>query len=206
MKRIVLLGVVLAIGASVAQAQQKLYRWTDASGRVHYTDAPPPGDARGVEQKKLGMRAGTGPLPYETQLAMRAFPVVLFTADCGKSCTEARALLDKRGVPFAERNAQDAAVQAEILKLTGASTIEVPILMVGKSLTKGWEAGLWDAALDAAGYPKRGPALPASSAKPRAPAAKAATNRNAEAPSSPAASSPPSGEAPARSDASTAKP
>lgn len=205
MKGIVLLGLVVAICASVAEAQQKLYRWTDASGRVHYTDAPPPGDARGVEQKKLGMRAGTGPLPYETQLAMRTFPVVLFTTDCGKSCAEARALLDKRGVPFAERNAQDAAVQAEILKLTGSSTIEVPILMVGKSLTKGWEAGLWDAALDAAGYPKRG-ASPSPQPRSRKPAAKTTSERNPESSPSPAPAIPPTADAPVRRDESTAKP
>lgn len=159
MRSIVLLGVVLAISSGVAQAQQRLYRWTDANGRVFYTDKPPPGDARSVEQKKLGMRAGTGPLPYETQMAMKTFPVVMFATDCGKSCTDARELLEKRGVPYSEKNAQEAAVQAEILKLTGASTIEVPILMVGKSLTRGWEEGLWNAALDSAGYPKAGRTL-----------------------------------------------
>lgn len=183
MRSVVVLGLILAVVSGLVYGQQKLYRWTDANGRVFYTDKPPPGEARNVEQKKLGMRAGTGPLPYETQVAMRNFPVVLFTTDCGKSCADARALLDKRGVPYVEKNAGEAAVQAEILKLTGGSTIEVPILMVGKSLTRGWEEALWNGALDTAGYPKSGQVFVPPRPK-KAPTKRASPPPAAEAPAS----------------------
>lgn len=148
---------------AAAHAEQKLYRWTDANGRVFYTDTPPPGDARNVEKKNLGDRAGSGPLPYATQMAAKNFPVTLYTSDCGEACEEGRKLLDARGVPYAEKIARDQGIQAELLKLTGGTTVEVPVLVVGRTIVRGWESGQWHSTLDAAGYPKSSP-IPRSTA------------------------------------------
>jgi len=144
---------LLAIAAG-ADADQKLYRWTDANGRVFYTDTPPPGDARNVEKKSLGDRAGSGSLPYATQMAAKNFPVTLYISDCGEACDEGRKLLDARGVPFAEKAARDQSVQTELLKLIGGTSVEVPVLVVGRTVVRGWEATQWHSTLDAAGYPK----------------------------------------------------
>jgi glutaredoxin len=156
----VVLCVTAFLASTAAYADQALYRWTDQNGRVFYTDKPPPGDARNVERKQLGDRAGTGPLPYATQMAAKAFPVTLYTSDCGEACESGRRLLEERGVPFAEKAARDAAVQTELLKLVGGTTVEVPVLVVGRTIVRGWEATQWHSTLDAAGYPK-------SSAGPR---------------------------------------
>ncbi len=155
--RLVAAVLVASLMTAGAQADQKLYRWTDANGRVFYTDTPPPGDARNVEKKNLGDRAGTGPLPYATQMAAKNFPVTLFTSDCGEACEEGRKLLEARGVPFAEKIARDQGVQAELLKLIGGTTVEVPVLVVGRTIVRGWESGQWHSTLDAAGYPKSSP-------------------------------------------------
>jgi len=146
--------------AAGADADQKLYRWTDENGRVFYTDKPPPGDARNVERKRLGDRAGSGPLPYATQMAAKNFPVTLYTSDCGEACDEGRKLLEARGVPYAEKAARDQNVQAELLKLTGGTSVEVPVLVVGRTIVRGWEATQWHSTLDAAGYPKSSPVRP----------------------------------------------
>jgi hypothetical protein len=169
------------LAAAGADADQKLYRWTDANGRVFYTDTPPPGDARNVEKKSLGDRAGTGPLPYATQMAAKSFPVTLYISDCGEACDEGRKLLDARGVPYAEKAARDQAVQAELLKLTGGTSVEVPVLVVGRTIVRGWEATQWHSTLDAAGYPKSSP-IPRSAAarkKVEAPKKQAATAQDA---------------------------
>jgi hypothetical protein len=144
---------LLAVAAG-ADADQKMYRWTDANGRVFYTDKPPPGDARNVERKSLGDRAGSGPLPYAVQMAAKNFPVTLYTSDCGEACDDGRKLLEARGVPYAEKAARDQHVQAELLKLTGGTSVEVPVLVVGRTIVRGWEATQWHSTLDAAGYPK----------------------------------------------------
>ncbi|MBI1395565.1 MAG: DUF4124 domain-containing protein [Betaproteobacteria bacterium] len=155
MSRLWLMGFsVFVVLSGTAVAQQKLYRWTDADGRVFYTDRVPPGEARNVERKALGDRPGSGSLPYDLQRAMKLFPVTVYASDCGTPCDSARKLLESRGVPYTEKDARDPVVQAEIRGRTGSSSVEVPILIVGQSVTRGWEAGQWNAALDAADYPR----------------------------------------------------
>jgi hypothetical protein len=175
------LTALLAVAAG-ADADQKLYRWTDANGRVFYTDTPPPGDARNVETKSLGDRAGSGPLPYATQMAVKSFPVTLYTSDCGEACDEGRKLLDARGVPYAEKAARDQGVQAELLKLTGGTSVEVPVLVVGRTIVRGWEATQWHSTLDAAGYPKSSPSPRSTTTRKKVEAPKKQTATAQEAP------------------------
>jgi len=170
------------LAAAGAHADQTLYRWTDANGRVFYTDTPPPGDARNVEKKNLGDRAGSGTLPYATQMAAKNFPVILYTSDCGEACEEGRKLLDGRGVPYAEKIARDQGIQAELLNLVGGATVEVPVLVVGRTIVRGWESGQWHSTLDAAGYPKTSPIPRSTSAKKKkveGPKKEAATTQDA---------------------------
>src|SRR5690242_12248060 len=157
-------GALLAL--PTAQAD-KLYKWTDAEGNVHYTDHPPtPAEARSQERKKFGDRPTDVTLPYALQQAIKKFPVTLYTADCGDACTKAAALLSKRGVPYTEKNAREAAAGEELKALNGGK-LEVPLLKLGNQLVKGYEEAGWNRALDAAGYPS-------SPAVPKALAAKAA--------------------------------
>jgi len=174
-----------------AQAAQ-LYRWVDADGTVHYTDKQPPKDARDIEKKRVDTRAGDVQLPYEVKRAAEAFPVNLFSADCGEPCDAARELLERRGVPYADRNARDPVVQVDLRKLTGGP-VEVPVLQVGRSTVKGWEPGQWNNVLDAAGYPKtaavRMPVRKKEESKKLAPLA--ATPAPSELPPAPAVPAPP---------------
>lgn len=153
---------------------EKLYRWVDAQGRVFYTDKPPPSDAREAEKLRLNTRPGEVPLPYEVSEATKNFPVTLLSGDCGEPCDAGRKFLDTRGVPYTFKNGHEAAVQEELKKLTGA--LEVPVLQVGRSVVRGFDAGQWNTALDAAGYPKfipRRTVPPKKESRP-APAAKPA--------------------------------
>lgn len=151
--------VLIALIAAPAAADQ-VYRYRDANGVVHYSDTAPPVDARDTERKRLGDRATDPNLPYALQMAKRNFPVTLFVADgCGTGCTQANAYLAKRGVPHTERSASDEAGRNALLAATSGKA-EVPVLIVGKSVLRGFEESAWANALDAAGYP-RSSALPA---------------------------------------------
>lgn len=144
-----------ALVATLAAAQSNVYRWVDKDGKVHFTDTPPPADAKSGSQKRMGGGyVETENLPYATQVATKKSPVTLYVgADCGDPCVNGRDLLSKRGVPFSERDAQGNADAAEDLKkLVGA--LEVPVLVVGENKVKGFEQGQWNAALDTAGYPR----------------------------------------------------
>jgi hypothetical protein len=171
----ILVLVVLTLAATSLSAAQ-LYRWVDADGKVHYTDKPPPKEAKDIEKKRVRTAADAIPMPYALQQAAKTFPVTVYNADCGAPCDQAGALIEKRGIPHTARNARDPEVQADLKKLTGSQDVDVPVLQVGRNVVKGWEAGQWNNALDAAGYPKSAvwkqpPAKPENKAAGEAPKA-----------------------------------
>jgi len=144
--------VLIGIASSAYSAD--MYRWTDEKGVVNYTPYPPPANIKKVEQKKLGgSTIQTSNVPYSVQQAVKNFPVTLYLTDCGELCTNARAHLAKRGIPYTEKNPQLPEEVDEFKKLTGGG-MQVPLLVVGRLNTiKGYQASEWDAALDMAGYP-----------------------------------------------------
>jgi hypothetical protein len=163
--------LVAALAAGLtAQAQTNVYRWTDRDGKIHFSDTPPPEEARSVSQKRMGGGyVDQAQLPYATQVAMKRNPVTLYVGtQCGDPCASGRALLVSRGVPFTERNATASAAENEALRKASGG-LEVPFLLVGEGKLKGYDEGSWNAALDAAGYPRtrlpgEAPAVPATAA------------------------------------------
>ena len=168
--------VLAAALVLAAHAQTSVYRWVDKDGKVHFSDTPPPEDAKDASQKRLGGGgADDAPLPYATQVAARRNPVTLYTGtDCGDPCVKGRELLARRGIPFSEKDAQNNPADREALKkLVGA--LEVPALIVGEMKTKGFDEDSWNSALDSAGYPRtRLPGQPSSRTPPASGSAPAA--------------------------------
>jgi glutaredoxin len=166
----ILFAVVALLLASAVAAQA--YRWVDKDGKVHYSQTPPqPTDAAKVQKRSVGGSVvETSQLPYATQQAAKNFPVTIYTSEnCVEPCNEARTLLSQRGVPFREVAIADDKGRAELKKVSGGD--EVPVLTVGKQVTKGYSADLWHTALDSAGYPRNAAPLAAKAQKPEAPAA-----------------------------------
>jgi glutaredoxin len=153
------LAAVFTLCAASAQAQQ-MYRWTDEKGGVHITDTPPPPSAKDVQkQRPATFGTGSSQPPYELALAMKDFPVTLYTApNCNEPCAKARAALNNRGVPFKEIQVWDKESNQELRRVSGSA--EVPVLVVGASVQKGYEQGAFDTLLDSARYPRAG-VLPA---------------------------------------------
>lgn len=150
-------------------AQAQLYRWVDEKGSVHYTDHPPPASAKKVEEKKfIDNVIQTDKLPYASQLAVKNFPVTLYTGDCGAACISAKAYLAKRGIPFTERLPGKNPADLEQFKKHSKENF-IPVLQIGKSTTvKGFNENEWASALDQAGYPKNNPLTPSQQPKPSA--------------------------------------
>lgn len=159
--RIVLLAGIIVLAVSSAYGQ--MYRWVDKDGRTHYTQTPPPPDARGVEKKSLDAGAGSaapgampyGELPYATQNAARNYPVTLYTSpSCGAPCEQARAALVRRAVPFKEVSVVG---QQDIDSLKAAGGTGLPHLVVGNLKQTGFSEDAYKSTLDTAGYPQSGP-------------------------------------------------
>lgn len=166
------LAVLLAALLGVVHAQQ-LYRWTDEKGRVHITDTPPPAAAKNV-QRKAAITGGADPgqMPFELAVAVKEFPVVLYTSPtCKEPCDLARQLLNRRGVPFREVAVADQKTNDELNAASGGN--EVPTILVGRSVQRGFEQQTYDSLLDAARYPRAGILPPRAQAAPQPPAAAA---------------------------------
>ncbi len=130
------------------------YQWVDEKGVKQFTQHPPPPNIKQVQQKRLHANViETSGASYSMQEATKKFPVTLYVTDCGDLCNSARAHLNKRGIPFADKNPQKQEEVEAFKKLT-AGGMEVPLLVVGDLKTvKGYQASEWDSALNAAGYP-----------------------------------------------------
>lgn len=149
------LAVLLLFLFCASTALAETYRWVDSAGVVHYSDTPPPpGSTKKIEEKHLGSNViQNADQPYAIREAAKNFPVVLYVADnCTAPCSQAKAFLSKRGVPYSSKTVKDEASRDELKKASG--DISVPTLIVGKQALVGFEISGWDAALDAAGYPK----------------------------------------------------
>src|SRR3954468_24863562 len=148
------IAVLLSAAAFSALAQQ-LYRWTDEKGRVNITDTPPPPSARSVQKKSGVGNVAESQQGFELNQAARNFPVTLYTApSCKEYCVAARALLNKRGVPFTEVQVADDASRQELKAASGDDV--VPTLVVGRSVHRGYAPDSYEALLDSARYPKTG--------------------------------------------------
>jgi glutaredoxin len=145
--------LVLLLGATGAQAQ---YKWVDTDGRTSYGDQPPR-DARQVERIDAPAVLPAGGdefvgLPFEIRRIARDFPVTLYTT-VGASCTpcsDARAFLKGRSVPFVERTVSTNKDLAAYEALGGNTRL--PAVSIGRNWLRGFEAVSWGEALEHAGY------------------------------------------------------
>jgi len=159
------------LSIACADASGQAYRWVDKEGKVHYTQAPPPPDARAVQKKTFRHGpAEASNLPYATQVAAKNFPVTLYTSpDCGAPCDRARAVLVKRAVPFKETSVLSQSDVDEMKRLSGKAG--VPLLVVGAQVQSGFQEALYNDLLDSAGYPSSGPSVPVEALRKTDPAA-----------------------------------
>ncbi len=156
----------LSLLLATAASAQEIFRWVDKDGKVHYGDTlPPPAEVKTIQTKKLqDSVVEQEAIPYGVSIAMKNNPVTLYANSCGDACVSAKALLAKRGIPFAEKNPEsDVAAATALKELAGA--LQVPTIVIGSNSLQGFEEDGWNAALNAAGYPRFNPNLRQSAAK-----------------------------------------
>jgi glutaredoxin len=134
-------------------AGKKLYKWVDREGNVTYHDQPPPaGSGYRVEEKPIATGEKPKKINPNAKVAEK-FPVILYSALKCESCDLARTYLEKRKIPFTEKNVEsDLKLQEELKKKIGA--LSVPTILVGEKVMRGYLESLLEGELDAVGYAK----------------------------------------------------
>jgi glutaredoxin len=147
-----LMGALAVLVTSAAQAQP-LYRIVGPDGRVTYTDRPPagtPAAPAGASAGPAGDAMANWPAPLRT--AATRFPVTLYAADGCPPCDDARQMLLRRGVPYAEKRVRSEEDARRLEQLTGGRL--VPAATIGRQALSGFQEQDWQGWLDSAGYPR----------------------------------------------------
>ncbi len=165
-----------------ANAHAQLYKWVAPDGKITYSDTPPPSSAKNVEEKSLATGPSTAGFPFELAQAVKSSPVTLYTTAKCEACTDARNLLNTRGVPYTEKTVNNNEEIARLKQVGGDK--QLPFATIGSQKQTGFNSESWDSALTSAGYPAssqlpksyRNPAPESAAPKPKAAEAKAAGN------------------------------
>lgn len=139
-----------ALAAGLAQAQ--VYRIVGPDGKVTFTDRPPVDSRAAPAAGAAGGGGGTANLPSELRKASGQYPVTLYTGSGCGPCGEARAMLQRRGIPFSEKTISTEQDVAALQRISGSNNL--PFATVGQQHLTGFSEVEWAQYLDAAGYPK----------------------------------------------------
>ena len=149
MRRSAILGLALLLCLGSASAQ--VYKWVDANGKTHFSDRPPPAEAKPSQIKPSSGAASGVSLPYALATAVRNYPVTLFTTNPCSGCDQGRTFLKARGIPFVEKTVLSDA-DVEKLKEAGGNG-SMPFLTVGNAKSTGFQVDSWTSMLNVALYP-----------------------------------------------------
>lgn len=135
---LILLAMLFAVPASAG-----VYKWTDAEGRIHYTDSPPP--ASRATPLKLQTHTGLAEVSRTTGADSG---VTIYTTEWCGVCTRAKAFFRQNGVPFTEWDVEKTEYGAIKHRQLGGRG--VPVITVGTEKMMGFESGrfmeMWKAA------------------------------------------------------------
>jgi len=146
MRRILLL--LLLAGLAPGVSAGKVYKWTDADGKVHYSNTPP---ASGTQAREVQLHIPSfgGDAEVSTVGGAGRGVTIYTTATCGY-CKKAIAYLRKRSVPFTEYDVEKSAPgKLDYKRLNGRG---VPIILVGNQRMDGFNETRLEAMLKKAGY------------------------------------------------------
>lgn len=144
--------LLLAMLAASMSAGAGVYKWTDAQGRVHYADDPPP-EAK-AQQIKVKINSIQGPAVVstirDTSATKAKDKVRIYTAVWCGYCKRAKAHLAAKGVPYDELDVETSERGgSEFAQLGGRG---VPVILVGNQRMDGFDASGLDAMLAGAGW------------------------------------------------------
>jgi len=150
-----LLASCLLLTAPAQLSAQAIYRLVGPDGRVIYTDRPPAAGAKASSTPaNFGADAADSTsLPYALRQVVQRYPVTLYSGANCSPCSNARKLLQDRGIPFSERTVNTVQDGEALKRISG--DLLLPVLSIGAQVLKGLAASEWHQYLSAAGYPEK---------------------------------------------------
>ena len=144
---VLLAAVFLAFAWHSTQAG-KVYKWTDAEGRVHFSDHPV--DGADAEEMNLRRFSGIAEVAVSGE-DFGAREVIMLTATWCGVCKQAKDYFAGKGIYVSEYDVETSEIGRQEYKRLGGKG--VPIILVGKQRMNGFSASKLDEMLKNLGYP-----------------------------------------------------
>lgn len=125
---LILLTLLLTFPASAG-----VYKWTDAQGRVQYSDSPPPA----AKSTQLKLQSFTGQAQV-SQASGADSGVTIYTTEWCGVCKKAKAFFAQNGVPYREWDVEKTEFGA--IKFNQLGGGGVPLITVGAKKMAGFDA------------------------------------------------------------------
>jgi hypothetical protein len=109
--------IALAAILATATVAAQVYRWVDKDGKVHFSDQPPPSDAKGVSAKRIDAKPASGSTPAaapkDGKVEPKALPAEAVKPESQKTLAEKAKDFEKRRADEAEAS-KKAADEAKV--------------------------------------------------------------------------------------------
>ncbi len=127
-------GWLLFIQPSAAE----IYKWVDAEGKVHFSDAKPDNKRAESVELKINSYHGVDPEPAASSLTKPAKRkrVVLYSTDWCSYCKQARRYFRAKGIAFKEYDIEKSASAKKAYDKLGGHG--VPLILVGSARMSGF--------------------------------------------------------------------
>lgn len=144
MKRIFVLlitGLLTALLSPGTLGDSRLYKYTDDSGRVHYTDRPPAD--RQVETLDIEIQSNDGQARVTDYAALLSPAeaknnVTIYTTDWCRICKKAKRYMDSENIQYTEYDIERSRKARREFDWLGGKG--VPVILVGKQKMHGFSA------------------------------------------------------------------
>lgn len=141
--------IALLVAAAAPAAPIVVFECLDADGASFFADRCPPGTTQASEKRILGVLREEAP---DLEALAQEKPVVLYAVPVCDACDLVRNQLQRRAIPFTEKDASnDLEVQNALKAAAGGLT--VPAVTIAEQTVTGYNKQALDSALDTAGYP-----------------------------------------------------
>lgn len=120
-----------------------IYKWTDANGKVHFSDKPPANkNVETLDEQQLASRASSytqaeiTKLPTDSSIYRKNQKLIMYTTSSCGYCAQARKYFTKQRIAFKEKNIETSEkFHREFKKLGGKG---VPVILWGKNKMNGF--------------------------------------------------------------------
>ncbi len=135
---------------SATALAQSAYTWTDAEGRKHFGDRPPPGSHASEVEIRVNTYSAPAIFSQDNTALNNGAAVVLYsTQRCGY-CRQAKAFMARNAIPYQEYDVETSPRgRRDYKQLKGRG---VPIILVGKQRMNGYSEAHLASLLRDAGY------------------------------------------------------